>query len=225
MNLGTVKSRITKLLRKYLPSSQQQANTLVPDSLKSGKLYEVYVLGLIAKELTEKEGYQLKLINSNKVRLKASPGPINSSFPHIEVWKNGQHKGDIWTDVEFVALSHSLSGVSTDPNRGQYHELDIVLVPPGTIDRPAAKDIYLAVECKNTGYQKNLLREILGVRRELSLYRSQPEKHILFSNWPSPTVPAHPASCLLVYSTDSKVHDFEAPGSIFGIKFYYEPLP
>ena len=83
-------------------------------------------------------------------------------------------------------------------------------------------ELWLGIECKNTGYQKGLLKEILGIRRELSLLSNS--KLTRFRVWPRTTVPADPASCLLVYSTDANVSDYAAPGEVFGIDFIYDPM-
>jgi hypothetical protein len=79
------------------------------------------------------------------------------------------------------------------------------------------------VECKNTEYTKSLLKEILGVRRELSLLQGA-ELRTRFSKWPRQTVPAKPASCLTVYATHPVVLEYARPGSVFGIDFYHEEL-
>jgi len=105
---------------------------------------------------------------------------------------------------------------------GDYHELDILIVDAGSSGRPRYDQIWLGVECKNTGYGKELLREILGVRRELSLLTDA--KFTRFQNWPRMTVPANPPSCLMVYSSDEDVMDYAAPGLMFGIDFVHEPM-
>ena len=93
---------------------------------------------------------------------------------------------------------------------------------PGQQGRPRHDSVWLGVECKNTGYQKGLLKEILGIRRELSLLSDN--RSTKFSSWPRSLVPADPASCLLVYSTDADVMDYSAPGTVFGIDFVYESM-
>jgi hypothetical protein len=82
----------------------------------------------------------------------------------------------------------------------------------------------LGVECKNTGYSKDLLRSILGVRRELSYITDRP-RPTAFAQWPHATVHANPPSCLLVYSTDPKVKSYASPGDVFEIDFFHYPPP
>jgi len=225
MNQQTVKSRITRILKTYLKPSNQNLAALIPSA--KGKLYEAYILSIIARELTLKEGCKLKLVRGKNITFKSSGGPINQSYPYIQVWKYNQHFANIWTDIECLSLSHYIVNSPSPPSatmeRGEYHELDIILVPPNIKGMPRHIDIYLAVECKDTHYEKHLLREILGVRRELSFLTDL--QNTCFSKWPCNTVAADPPSCILVYSTDSNVKYYSNPGKIYGIQFYYEPLP
>ena len=222
MNRPEVEKRITKMFQRYLAASHQHARGLVPPMAVMGKLYEAYVLGLVAEALTEQEHLSLTLVGGTSLVLKSAPGPINYSYPHIEATRNGKPFADIWTDVEFIALSCTLQGRSSSPTLGDYHELDILLVRPGTTGRPRPVDIFCGVECKNTGYTKGLLKEILGIRRELSLLQEPKPTH--FINWPRERVPADPPVCLLVYSSDKRVSNYAAPGSTFGIDFFHEGL-
>jgi hypothetical protein len=216
-----IKNKITAALSKYAAISKAEATTLLPGSLTSGKLYEAHILSRLCEKLVVSEGCQLTLVGGTNVKLRTSPGPITARFPHIEVRRSGSLVGEVWTDIEFLSLSYSHVAPRT-PTQGHYHELDIVMVEPGATGRPAHDEILLGIECKNTGYAKSLLREILGVRRELSLLTSpQPTA---FKHWPTTSVPAKPPSCLVVYSTDPAVANFSAPGKIFGIEFIHDPL-
>lgn len=211
------------MFRRHLSKSRAGLKSLIPKSVTAGKLYEAYILGVVSRDLVRQEGLRLLLVHGKKVSLKSSPGPINIAYPHIQVFKHGAHVANLWTDVEFTSLSYSLTGRHTPPDQGQYHELDIVMTPPSASGRPATEEIWLGVECKNTGYSKSLLREVLGVRRELSYYDAPNPTR--FHKWPKSQVPANPPSCLLVYSTDSQVTVYSSPGLIFGIDFFYERLP
>jgi hypothetical protein len=206
---------------KYTGATSTTAVSLIPNDIKAGKLYEAHVLGCIARDLTTKEGLELVLVQGSKIVLKGSPGPINSAYPHIEVRRSGIYIADLWTDVEVSTLSFARSGLST-PALGHYHELDIVMVDATTSGRPRPDQLWLGVECKHTPYDKALLRQILGVRRELSLLQDAQQSR--FSKWPVSTVPAEPPSCLIVYSSSNAVLNYTHPGEVFGIRFIYEPL-
>jgi hypothetical protein len=80
----------------------------------------------------------------------------------------------------------------------------------------------LGVECKNRGYTKSLLKEILGVRRELSLL-TDVSVSTQFNTWPEAAIRADPPSCLLVYSSDNAVKYYKSPGDLFSIRFEYDP--
>jgi hypothetical protein len=226
MTKDEIARRITNLFRKYINAKDSRTYNIIPPAKTAGKLYEAYILARITQQLYKIENNRLLLINSNYISLKSNPGAIDRTKPRINVYRDKQLIGEIWTDIEFLALSYFRNNSATKPpppQYGDYHELDIVMVPPNTSGRPSYEFIWLGVECKNTGYNKGLLKEILGVRRELSLLRDYPVK-TQFLKWPRPDIPAYPPSCLLVYSTDSKVNNYASPGTIFGIDFIHEPM-
>jgi hypothetical protein len=222
MNVRGLKSKITRAFRRYAGAPSGRSFQAIPRALTSGKLYEAYTLGLLAGKLTLNEGLDLRLAAGSYLRMRSSPGPIDRNFPRIDVYRQGAKIAEIWTDIEFLTLSYIRRGNPSSLTKGDYHELDIVMVDPNIRGNPSHQQIWLAVECKNTGYTKSLLKEILGVRRELSLLSHNVTTR--FVNWPCSTVPADPPSCLLVYATDAAVKEYSAPGETFGILFYHEPI-
>jgi len=222
MNKRAVKVRIQAAIRRFATAASAKAYGLVPQALTSGKLYEAHVLSLVLERLATEEGYQITLVNSRYLPLKSSPGPVNRGYPHFELRRGPTLVAELWTDVEFTALSHARRGAPPALLRGDFHELDIVVTEPGVSGRPRHAQVWLGVECKNTGYTKGLLKEILGIRRELSyLHELQPTR---FRQWPRTQVPADPPSCLMVYSTDPAVAEYASPGEIFGIDFRHEEI-
>lgn len=217
-----VKTRIDAILRRYQRTGGA-APSVLPPALTAGKLYEAWVVCRVLERLRIEEGYAIVLRRATRVTLKSAPGPINRTYPYFELTAAGSAGLELWTDVEFMALSHAQRGASGPPLRGDYHELDVVVVEAGASGRPTHREILLGVEAKNTGYSKDLLRGILGVRRELSLLAAPTMTR--FRRWPRAIVPADPASCLLVYATDPGVVRYAAPGAVFGIDFIHEPLP
>ena len=216
MTRSEIQTQLEQIFQSYLGVPSGVTEGLVPAAVSAGKLYEAHILARIVERLAVNEGYALTLIGGSKIQLKSSPGPINRNYPHIELRRSGRCEAELWTDVEFLSLSHcTRPGAAV--TKGCYHELDILIVDPGLSGRPRFEAIWLGVECKNTGYQKGLLREILGVRRELS-FLSQ-DQRTRFNSWPRTQVPANPPSCLLVYSTDAAVDEYKAPGRTFGIDF------
>ncbi len=222
MNKKAIKARIESVIKRFAFASSSRAYALVPQSLTSGKLYEAHVLSIVIEQLSTQENYQITLINSRFIPLKSSPGPVNRSYPYFELRRSYNLVAELWTDVEFTSLSYYQRGASQPVQRGDYHELDIVVTDSGVSGRPSHSQIWLGVECKNTGYTKSLLREILGIRRELSLLQNL--RSTRFTRWPRSQVPAEPPSCLMVFSTDAGVAQYSSPGDVFGIDFQHEQI-
>ncbi len=221
MTRDQIQRQLRNIFRRYLGVSSTVTQGLVPQALSAGKLYEAHVLSRVVEHLAREERYSMTLIGGTKVQLKSSPGPINRSYPRIELRRSGKCFAELWTDVEFLSLSYCRGGAPT-LTKGDYHELDIVIAAAGVSGRPRCDAVWLGVECKNTGYEKGLLKEILGIRRELSFVTDP--RATKFKSWPRAIVPAEPASCLLVYSTDANVANYAAPGKMFGIDFVHETM-
>jgi hypothetical protein len=221
MNKAEIRKQLESAFKKHLNIPRKTVTELVPSSITEGKLYEAYVLSKVVAKLVNDEGFSLVLVGGSKLKLKSSPGPINRSYPHIELHRYSTCVAELWTDVEFLALSYSRL-LSLPLTKGSYHELDIVIVDVGSQGRPPHSAVWLGIECKNTAYQKGLLKEILGVRRELSFLTQPIETR--FSAWPRSYVPADPPSCLVVFATDAAVLEYSDPGEVFGIDFFHEPM-
>lgn len=165
VNLAEARARIERTFRSLTTASDPTSySTLLPTKLASGKLYEAFVLGKIAEKLVQLEGYSLRLINSNHIALKSSPGPVNRNYPRIDVVSGGRTVAELWTDVEFLSMSYCRDRIRSPPGKGDFHELDLLVLDPGVSSYPRHDQIWLGVECKNTGYKKSLLREILAGR-------------------------------------------------------------
>lgn len=217
-----LKAKITDMFENLFPTATEPELDLVPRALTDGKMYEAFILAVVAGQLATREGLSLRLANGHFLQLKSGHGPINRLYPCIEAYRGESLWGEIWTDVEFLTLSYAQASRS-NLTKGDFHELDILMVTPGASDRPRNDQILLGVECKNLSYDKRLLKEILGIRRELSLLQN--ERKTAFSSWPRTAVPAEPPSCLLVYSSSPEVLEYANPGEVFGIDFYHEALP
>jgi hypothetical protein len=221
MTRDQIQRKLRGIFRRHLGASSATTQGLVPQSLPAGKLYEAYVLSRVVEQLATRERYSLTLVGGTKVQLKTAGGPINRNYPRIDLWRSGSCVAELWTDIQFLTLSYCM-GSARAITKGDFHELDIVIVGAGVTGYPKFDEVWLGVECKNTGYEKGMLREILGIRRELSLLtQAQPTN---FHSWPRTTVPATPPSCLLVYSTDTNVADYSAPGMTFGIDFVHDAM-
>jgi hypothetical protein len=226
--LNKRKAEIEKIFANY----RSHNNKIVSHSITRGKIYEAHILSSILESLKTKEKFYIVLKNGNNIKLKSSPGPINRKYPRFDIYKSIKEYindpndtiAEIWTDIEFSTLSYSFKKISISPNRGEYHELDILVVEPNipTGTRPNPNQIFLGVECKNTNYKKSFLREILGVRRELSFLSKM--KKTKFNNWPQSQLKADPPSCLQVYCIDPKINNYKDSGDVYSIEFIHSEL-
>jgi hypothetical protein len=218
-----IKRRIREAFANYAAVTAATPFSAIPRRATQGKLYEAWVLAHVLEQLRLHEGMMARLIAGTELRMRSSPGPIDPRFPRIEMSVGNSVVGEIWTDIEWTTLSFSRSGRTTLIDC-DYHELDIVFTSRNPNRYPAHDEILLGIECKNTSYKntsykKHLLREILGVRRELSFLReAQPTP---FTNWPRAFVPAAPTSCLMVFSTDPHISRLAHSPDVFGINFQY----
>ncbi len=220
INIAKVRRRINQIFPKNVLNVSSHILNL-PKGIKHGKAYEIYVLAEIIEKLVNQEKIKVTFNGSTKLYFKAKGGPINKKYPYFSLHRNGIHIGDLYTDVEFMTLSAIYSNPSQSiiPKNGEKHELDILITIPNCNSYPHFNEILLGVECKDTTYGKNLLRESLGVRRELSCF--QPNQSISsFQSYPIQN--SIPASVLLVYSTDPTLSKYKPTGDIFDI--YFETL-
>lgn len=224
LSLEDAKKQIDLILAQYASASAGWTGSLLTNTLTSGKVYEAWVLSLVLEKLHTIEDYEITLVGGTYVTLKSSGGPINRRYPHFRLSRSGEQDLEVWTDIQFLTLSYARRAKYGTPGvgPGDHHELDIVAVPAGTSGRPGHDKIVIGVECKNTGFEKYMMRAALGVRRELSLL--SPEIPTRFRYWPHPWVPANPPSMLMVYSTDSSVTQYAAAGDVFGVDFLHEGM-
>lgn len=223
LTVADIKTHIDGIMARYRHASATSAGGLTL-SMTPGKLYEAWVLSVILENLRTRERYEVILVGSDKVRLRSSGGPLDRSFAHFELRKRSQALLEVWTDIEFLTLSHHLRKGGSSPQRADCHELDIVILPAGVKPGyPSHHLIRMAVECKNTTFQKHMMRAALGIRRELS-YLKMPPRPTSFSKWPRMDVAADPPSVLAVYSTDPTVAEYDEAGQVFGVDFIYEPM-
>lgn len=203
--------------------SGQTGTGLVPIKSRWGKVYEAWVLSLVCERLAQDEHATLVLVRGSRLALRAKGGWLRKDLPYLEIDHPNRGRGILTTNLYCLTLSHELRGAPQPPTRCDFHELDIALVDETADPRPTHKQVWLAIECKETSFTKNFCREALGLRRELSMLRSPLRTG--FTIWPMNYVPADPPSSLCVYSTDPQVADYDPAGSMFGVRFIHEPLP
>jgi len=195
-------------------------------ALTNGKLYELFVLSDVLTDLCSR-GFTLTFVGSGPrtgpaasssiLKFKASPGKIKSSDSHFEVRAPGSAKVDyrIFVDIEFDTLGHSQQPAGDNSRR---HELDIV-VTIASSGYPTHDEIALGVECKAVAnFYKGMIKEALGVRRELSLLQG-PTASVLSCAGGRPLVQvrADPPSEFMLVFIDPKGRNYAQSPSVFGV--------
>lgn len=190
--------------------------------LLQGKLYEFYVLAGLVTDLKGR-GFAIALMR-NTLKFKGAPGLIHRKDPHFVVTAPDKTELRLFVNIEFRtqgALRSRIPGT----DRSAYHELDLVLVEGTATGYPRYDQIYLAIECKSGKFGKNFLREVLGVRRELSLYVDEQESRLTkVGGSPAVSVRAEPASEYWLAFIDDNGHEYRESPAEFSIELkHIEP--
>jgi hypothetical protein len=210
-------TRLRRAFRTQLRMSGTSAKTI----LDGAKLYDkAYELACMLKLLEDLAGHDPSLYfvlsKGRTVAFRSKGGPIDRAYPSIEVRRRNRLVAEVWTDIEFVALSaHKLLRSIGSPPYGRGHELDIVLVKPGTSGHPLPSDIFIGVEAKHRKFNKALLKELLGVRREMCLLRKSKPNPFVW--WNSGRMPTDPPSGLVAYCSSSTIMPYAEAGDYWGI--------
>ena len=183
MNLSTARAEVDAFFRTYGANAN-------PTLLRSGtgKVYELYCLAKTVEFLASFPGVSVQF-RGRTVDFKASAGMVDRGKSYFVVTGHG---ADLELHVDIEVRTLSSSGQTTVADRSSYHEIDLVLLE-GARDRerPAHHQIVLGVECKaHATFGKETVRQVLGVRRELSLFRYAPSKLHAFL---SPSLPPRAA--------------------------------
>jgi len=146
-------------------------------SLRDGKMFEVLVLVWLFRKLTE-SGYTVVAVNGTILELSSNPGSIDTNAMHFDVMVDGDTVAKIWNNVQFLGTGYSAAVTNAEreplstPLAPDYHELDIaVTMPEVTNGLIPMEKVLIAIECKDRRLDKGMLRQVLGLRRELSFMR------------------------------------------------------
>lgn len=193
-------------------------------ALKDGKLYELFVLSKVVTDLASR-GFSLTFVPSKaaptKLKFKAAPGMIKAADAHFELSApySTSPTYRLFLNIEFDTLGHHHTASGWDNSRR--HELDII-VTTAIGGYPAYDEIALGVECKAVAkFTKDLLKEALGVRREMALFteHQQPSTLTLAGGYPQKAVAADPPSEFIVAYIDPKGSNYKLSPKVFGIEF------
>ena len=202
----------------------RSSDTSYLEALDKGKLYEIYVLSQLVMDLSRR-GFRLAFSHSSLI-FKGAPGKINANDPHFLVRPPQGPTCRLFVDIEFETLGVQLPNQAHTSDLSSHHELDLAVVDTSQ-SYPVPAEVLLAVECKAVAIlKKSLIREALGLRRELSLLRP-PTSSSLTRRGGSPPikVPADPPSEMWFAFADPAGNNYQCSPSQFGIEFRHLPLP
>ena len=212
MNLSAAKTEVDTFFRGFRVYAR-------PQLLRrgQGKVYELYCLAKTVEFLQSHAGVSVRFVGRD-VDFKSSPGKIDRTKSHFII---SGHRSDLelHTDIEVQTLSST--DVVGAPDLSSYHEIDLVLVEHAQHgQRPAHDQIVLGVECKShANFKKKILREVLGVRRELSLLNFASSKLHAFLLGQPREIRANPPSEYWLAFTDPKGERYRSGPAVFEIQF------
>ena len=214
--------RIEAIFAQYKSLRPSDNNHL--NALSKGKLYELYVLSRLVKNLSGR-GFHLAFRHQS-LAFKSAPGKIKRADPHFLVTAPNGRRSRIFVNIEFETYGYSMLSSATRGDLSRNHELDLVVVSE-TKPNPQPEHVLLAVECKCVAtFDKSIVREVLGLRRELSLLSDRrPTTLTEMGGTPAIYVPARPPSELWLAFTDPDGLKYSHSPSQFGIDFRHIPLP
>ena len=217
MDFNRARKQVRDLIKEF-QGRRASTNTEIR-KLQQGKLYELYVLGWLLREL-RRRGFDISL-NGSVLSLKQAPGKIKPGDTYFEVrHARSRKRFRVYTDIQVRTLGSSI--VPTTDLCG-HHEIDIVVVDEDATGMPSHKQLALGVECKsNVDFRKTILKEVLGIRREIALLTDK-RRSILakVSRECEPKIPALPASEYLVCYLDRAGDRYAHSPKAFGIEFEY----
>jgi hypothetical protein len=215
----TALNRLKRALRQELGISSATAIGLLDGAKLYDKAYELSCVIQTVKELKAQDpSRSFVLVGGSSLTFRNKGGPIQrGAWPYVELRSNGLAVAELWVDIEFTALSAWKQNKSMSyPTYGLAHELDILLVKPKVSGRPTPQEIYVGVEAKHREFSKALLKELLGVRREMC-YRSF-DRNNRFAWWePKGIIPARPASGLVLFCSGASVSNYTDPAAFWGL--------
>lgn len=186
-----------------------------------GKVFELLVLSDLLEQFSH-HGYQVRLINGSYLKLRSVPGYVVRHEPRIVLMRQDGVHFAVWMNVQFRGIGFEGSGRST-PVAPDYHELDLAItkekVPDGLLSRD---QIFLAIECKDRPLTKGMLREMIGLRREMSLLGKPP--HAGFFGWLTPIHTQNPPIHLFLCSSARPPRNFGDLSAVFGIEVQHRRL-
>lgn len=205
------KEQIDQLINAYQNSAGPDDEC--PIDTTKGRMYELVVLSYLIDHLVSR-GFRFHFVGK-VLELKEKPSQIKPGDAHFEgVHRRTGQRVKVYTDVEVKGLG-CVRGGATDLSA--YHEVDLVVVDPSTNGRPDPDNVLLGVECKSGAFGKSIIKEVLGVKRELSLLAHDRPSTLSHISNGSVMVPSEPAIEFWLAHFDPKGQQYQDGPAFFGV--------
>lgn len=223
-----MKTKLRDGFRQHLGVDHLTASQLLANVTLQDKAYELAALIEVMAQLKAfRSSLTFTLEQGSSLVFRAKGGPIQrTEWPYIRVDDGKTIVAELWVDIECLAISAGPAAKKAIGYLyGKCHELDIVLVRPWTDGRPLPRAIFLGVEAKHREFNKALLKELLGVRREMTMRTGKNcyPKTSWFIWW-AKFLPAKPPSGLIAYCSSNSILKYDAPADFWGVKMEYLPF-
>lgn len=194
-------------------------------SKENGKTYEIYCVTKLLEWIENRYDVVITYHGKRKMKFRSKGGCVDrGKYPYFVI-KDKRSGGvvELHTNIEVRTLGSSIRK-NKKPDNSFMHEVDIVLIDKDVKcgDIPNHDQVYLGIECKEYAkLRKGVIREVLGVRRELSmLSRCQVISldGVLTSKGTTYTVPANPSSLYWLACIDDCADRYRGSPYAFGIE-------
>ncbi|QSR19733.1 hypothetical protein CA833_21555 [Novosphingobium sp. KA1] len=197
------------------------------DLLAGARLYDkAYELSCLIETMQHLKScgssVSFTLIGGCKPKFRGKGGDIQRGvWPFIEMYDGSTVVAEIWVDIECLALSAWVDGKAAgNPPFGRAHELDVIVVEPGASGKPEPGALKVGIEAKHRPFNKALLKELLGVRRETA-FKSDDGPNP-FAWWqPGRELPAEPPSGIVLFCSDVGALNYVDPAEFWGLEMIH----
>lgn len=225
---ATARAAIKSAFSARLGLSSAAAGGLIGQSTAQDKLYELKALLETMDRLPGGVSKSFHLIGAGSPRFRYKGGRIvRAQWPHIQMRIGGRPYAELWNNIEFASLSAIDEGRQPGyPTFGDTHELDVIVTKIGQPDGyPRYDELKFGVEVKDRPYNKELLKALLGVRREMAYVFSGPGAAAVcpFAWWPMRGPGAVPNSALVAFASGGDITKYVGPETRFGLKMIHLP--
>lgn len=223
-----MKKKLTDAFKAHLGVDRLTAGQLLASATLQDKAYELSaVIAVLTRLKTFRPSLTFTLVHGASLAFRAKGGPIDrTAWPYIRIEDDDQTVGEIWVDIECIAISAGHAAKAhTGHLYGKCHELDVVIVALETDGRPTPQEVLLGVEAKHRVFNKGLLKELLGVRREMTM-RTSPTAYPppWWFIWWARDLPARPPSGLAVFCSSRTIDKYKDPADFWGIHMEHLPF-